>query len=309
MVFLRVTLTVAGLLAALTSFPTAAPKFSNWSAPANLGPVVNSSSTDSAPAVSKDGRSLYFASNRLPGSVGLDIWVSQWDDATGAWGAPTNLGAVVNSGGVDTAPSLSRDGHWLFFHSNRMPGGRGGFDIWVSYREHTHDDFGWQTPVNAGSDVNSASDETDPDYLENENGGGPQLFYASNRPGLGGFDLYVSTLRPDGRFGPGSVISELSSPLADPGVTVRFDGLEAFFYSRRDGGISGSIDMWTATRETVFDAWSAPVHLAPPLNTSSIDQAPHIAPDRETLFFGSDRPDGFGGLDLYVSTRNKGPKF
>jgi Tol biopolymer transport system component len=298
-------LTVAGLLAVLASVPTAAPRFSNWSAPSNLGSVVNSSSNDSTPAVSKDGRSLYFGSTR--GAGGNDIWVSQWDDATGAWGAPTNLG-IVNSAGVDTAPSLSRDEHWLFFHSNRMPGGRGGFDIWVSYREHTHDDLGWQAPVNVGSDVNSTSDETDPDYLENEDGGAPQLFYGSNRPGgLGGFDLYVSTLQPDGRFGPGSLISELSSPVADPGLMVRFDGLEAFFFSRRQGGILGSIDMWTATRETVFDLWSAPRHLTP-LNTAGIDQAPHIAADRETLYFASDRSGGAGGLDLYVATRTKESK-
>ena len=310
MVFLlRVTLTVAALFALLISLPAAAPKFSGWSAPANLGPAVNSTGTDATPAVSKDGRSLYFASNRPDGSGGLDIWVSQWDDTTGTWGAPANVGNLVNSELTDTAPALSRDEHWLFFHSNRS-GGRGGFDIWASYREHTHDDLGWQTPVNLGSFVNSASDETDPDYLENEDGLSPQLFFASNRPGgLGGFDLYVSNLQADGRFGPPNMIAELSSPVADPGVMVRFDGLEAFFYSRRTGGVSGSIDIWTATRETVSDPWSSLVHLEAPLNTTAIDQAPHLASDRETLFFASDRSGGLGGLDLYVSTRHKGPKF
>jgi hypothetical protein len=304
MVLLRVTLTVVGLLAVLASFPTAAPRFSEWSAPANLGSVVNSSSNDSTPAVSKDGRSLYFGTNRPNGAGLLDIWVSQWDDAIGTWGAPTNLGDIVNSEFVDTAPSLSRDEHWLFFHSNRT-GGRGGFDLWAAYREHTHDDLGWQPPVNVGSGVNSASDETDPDYFENEDGGLPQLFYGSNRPGgPGGFDFYVSTLQLDGRFGSGNLIAELSSPVADPGLMVRFDGLEAFFFSRRSGGILGSIDMWTATRETVFDPWSAPGHLTS-LNTAGIDQAPHIGADRETLYFASDRAGGSGGLDLYVTTRTK----
>ena len=77
---------------------------------------------------------------------------------------------------------------------------------------------------------------------------------------------------------------------------VRFDGLEAFFFSTQTGG-SRRIDMWTATRETVFDPWSAPTHLTP-LNTAGIDQAPHIAADRETLYFASDRAGGSGGLDL-----------
>jgi WD40 repeat protein len=56
----------AGVGAALTG---AAPNYSDWSAPVNLGPVVNSSGNDVGPAISKDGLSLYFNSNRT-GSLG-----------------------------------------------------------------------------------------------------------------------------------------------------------------------------------------------------------------------------------------------
>lgn len=84
---------------------------------------------------------------------------------------------------------------------------------------------------------------------------------------------------------------------------VRFDGLEAFFFSTRPG--FGMADMWTATRETVFDSWSAPVNMGAPLKTGAIDQRPYIASDRVTLYFASDRPGGLGGLDLYVTTRSK----
>jgi hypothetical protein len=52
-----------------------------------------------------------------------------------------NLGAVVNTGAIENVPALSRDELWLFFNSNRN-GGFGGSDIWASYREHIHDDFG-----------------------------------------------------------------------------------------------------------------------------------------------------------------------
>ena len=47
-----------------------AQKYSDWSAPINLGPTVNSTSMDRGPAISKDGLSLYFASNRLAVSAG-----------------------------------------------------------------------------------------------------------------------------------------------------------------------------------------------------------------------------------------------
>ena len=50
---------------------------------------------------------------------------------------------------------MSRDGHWLFVHSNRPGSFVPGSDIWVSCREHVHDDFAWEPPVNLGPGVNA----------------------------------------------------------------------------------------------------------------------------------------------------------
>src|SRR5262245_26408176 len=91
-------------LALLSSSPTAAPEFSDWSAAVNLGPVVNSVFNDSSPALSKDRLSLYFQSNRPGGSGGSDIWVSQRSSVGEPWGTPVNLGAVVNSIADDATP-------------------------------------------------------------------------------------------------------------------------------------------------------------------------------------------------------------
>ncbi len=61
-----------GLVSPRTSKPLVAdveeqPEFSDWSAPVNLGPVVNSAYNDQHPSISKDGLSLYFVSNRPGG--------------------------------------------------------------------------------------------------------------------------------------------------------------------------------------------------------------------------------------------------
>src|SRR5260370_27316220 len=85
-----------------------AQQFSEWSAPVNHnnlklgdGPtcpaVVNSSSVDSHAAISKDGLSLFFTSNRPGGFGGNDIWVTQRNSLDDCWQQPKNLGPVVNS--------------------------------------------------------------------------------------------------------------------------------------------------------------------------------------------------------------------
>ena len=86
--------------------------------------------------------------------------------------------------------------------------------------------------------------------------------------------------------------------------SIRFDGLEIFFFS--DGLVSvGSLDLWAATRTTVFDAWSTPTNLGPIVNSVVGDVQSYIASDRPTLFFQSTRVGGFGGADLWVTTRTK----
>jgi hypothetical protein len=87
-------------------------------------------------------------------------------------------------------------------------------------------------------------------------------------------------------------------------MMVSHTGLEAFFYSARPGGRGGQ-DLWSATRETVFDPWSALENLGQTVNSGAVDQRPYLASDRQTLFFASDRAGGFGALDLYVTTRTK----
>jgi hypothetical protein len=63
--------------------------------------------------------------------------------------------------------------------------------------------------------------------------------------------------------------------------------------------------LWTATRDTVDAAWSTPVNLGAPVNTSANEFHPYLAANAETLFFGSDRVGSIGGLDLYMTIRSK----
>ena len=215
-----------------------------------------------------------------------------------------NLGPIINTTDNEMVPAFSRDGHLMFFASNRPrpDGSLAGVDIWVSRREHTHDDFAWQPAENLGAGVNSLGLDEGPSYFENDEVGVPQLYFSSSRPGGPG-SIFVSEQAADGSFGPAVLVLELSGLGNTRRPSVRHDGLEIFFGSERPG-IPNSQDLWVATRETVFDAWSAPVNLGSTLNSELVDVQPYISSDRETLFFASNRPGG-GPTDLYMSTRTK----
>jgi WD40 repeat protein len=289
------------------SAPAETFTWSEWSTPVNLGPVINSSASDQHPAISKDGLSLYFSSNRPGGLGGLDIYVSTRASLDDAWGAPVNLGPNINTAGNDLAPAFSPDGHQLYFHSFGR-GGCGGADMFVSRRHDKGDDQGWEPAENLGCVVNSSAEDAGPTILEDEATGVTTLIFTSTRPGgPGDFDIYQSTrVGDEGEFGPATLVAELSGPFRDTRTAVSRDGLELFLSSDANGrpdGIGGQ-DLWRSTRATSTDPWSAPVNLGPGVNTTAFDGAPAISFDGTTLYFFSARPGGLGGNDLYVTTRH-----
>ncbi len=287
--------------------PAGAQRFSDWSAPVNLGDRVNSGSGDQTPVISREGRSLYFGSNRPEGFGGVDIWVAQRASAVDPWGPPINLGPNINTLDTENAPALSPDEHRLFFQSNR-PGGFGGNDIYMSRRHDRLNDFGWGPAENLGSGVNTSFQERGAEYFEDPETGTDTLYFNSDRPaerpGFGGNDIYASTLQPDGTFGPAVLVEELCSPADDQALAIRRDGLELIIASNRLGTLGG-LDLWVATRASTSDPWSVPVHLGPVLNSAADEAGVALSFQGTALYFHSGRPGGSGGFDLYVSTRTK----
>ena len=289
-------------------------RLSAWSKPVSLGSPINTPFSDQQAALSKDGRSLYFASNRpgsIPNTTGpalLDIWVSHRDCLHCPWLEPTNLGPTVNTAFSDASPSLSRDGHRLFFLSNR-PGGFGSSDIWVAWRKNVHDDFGWETPVNLGPGVNTPGFEGGASYFENKKGGAPQLYFNKNPAAVNtGGDIYVSEQAPDGTFGTAVPVAELSSPSTDQRPSISHSGLEIFFFSNRPGSSSNSDDIWVSTRESILEPWALPTNVGQPINTSAAERHPLIFAHggTEWLYFARNvaTPPAVD-LDMFVSTRTR----
>lgn len=280
--------------------PALSSVYSGWSTPVNLGPAINSPANEQNPTLSKDGLSLYFTSNRTDGLGNLDIWVSRRTSADSPWEPAENLGSPINTTIADFAPNLSIDGHLLFFSSNRD----GNNDIYVSHRPDKDDDFGWGEPVKLGPGVNTADAEQAPMYLQSAEDGSTNLYFNRGSNALGLSDIYSATVKRDGEtLGPAVLVSELSAPgFTDAAASVRRDGKEIFFFSTRPG--VGGIDLWTATRQSVHDAWSDPVGVAA-LNTASNEQTPNLSFDGHTLLFASNRL-GSLGTDIWMTTRASG---
>lgn len=81
----------------------------------------------SHPYIFNNDRSILFASNMPGGYGGYDIYVAHWDDETGVWGEPINLGSQVNTEGNEISPSFFND--LLIFASNGLVG-FGGYDLY-----------------------------------------------------------------------------------------------------------------------------------------------------------------------------------
>ncbi|HAO96964.1 MAG TPA: hypothetical protein DCQ96_12970, partial [Verrucomicrobiales bacterium] len=100
----------------------------SWSPPLPLE-SLNTNSNERGPAYSRDGRHLFFSSDRDGGRGGYDLYVATITD--GEWKVQ-NLGPEINTAEDESGPSASSDDSRLYFSSNRE--GTREEDIFVAQR-------------------------------------------------------------------------------------------------------------------------------------------------------------------------------
>lgn len=149
-----------------------------WSEPTPIN-INQPDAWESTPALSPDGRTLYFSSNRKGGLGGLDLYSAQMD-GRGRFGRVRNLGPDINTAGSELFPYVSENGK-LYFSSDGHPG-YGMLDIFVVNRAN-----GKTVVENLGQPVNSSADDFGIFLFRVDRG-----FFTSNREGgKGDDDIYT----------------------------------------------------------------------------------------------------------------------
>jgi hypothetical protein len=237
-------------------------------------------------------------------SLGLATEVANADFT---FGDVEPLPELINTPGTGSGDfTMTADGLEAYFVSVNRPGGYGGEDIWVCQRQSMED--GWGPAVNLGPPVNtSACDGTSSISAD-----GLELYFSDvglsgspYRPGgHGGGDIWVTRRanRDDEWAVPVNLGPKINSSSMETYPNISADGLSLFFGSRRPGGY-GSCDVYMVTRTTIDDDWGTPVNVGVPPNTSSFEGFPNISADGRVLLFYSDRPGGYGGMDIYMAMR------
>jgi outer membrane protein OmpA-like peptidoglycan-associated protein len=201
-----------------------------WGAPINMGRHINSNGWDAQPALSANGKYLFFASTRNSKN-GSDIYVS-FNRGNGQWSAPQNLGPTINTPGDDKGPFFHPDGRTLYFVSDGHLG-LGRTDL---FKSTLLGDGKWAPPMNLGYPINTNGEESTLIVsLDGKTG-----YFASNRenPKLPFTDIYSFELYEEARPNPvtyleATVVDAVSKEPLIAKVELFNPDNEAIFYAEK----------------------------------------------------------------------------
>jgi tetratricopeptide (TPR) repeat protein len=162
-----------------------------WNTPQPLPGTINSPYHESSVTITKDGNTIYFASER-PGGLGKSDIYSATKNSKGVWSVIKNLGPSINTEYDEEAPYIDYDGKTLYFSSMGRKG-MGGRDIFkATLIDETKSE--WSEPENLGHPINTPDDDIFITGTSTPN----RFYFASERAGGYGYsDIYLITDKQD----------------------------------------------------------------------------------------------------------------
>jgi hypothetical protein len=245
------------------------------------GSVTTKHHEHSAPAVSPDGKWVFWSAFLAPLQSGAPQVILYSKHENGQWSAPEV--ATFSGQYMEGGPVFSVDGQRIYYGSCR-PLKNGGkpkdWDIW--YVKKTM--LGWSEPINVGKPVNTQEDEGQPSITRDNT-----LYFISQDKAYK-YNLCISRSRfLDGQYQTPEVLGE---PINIKGTyswcpCIAPDERFLLFASERKDDM-GFGDIYISHRRP-DDTWTEPVNLGEPVCSKNQDRFPGLSPDGKVLFFTSKR--------------------
>jgi outer membrane protein OmpA-like peptidoglycan-associated protein len=207
---------------------------------------INTNKNEGAPTLSADGQMLIFTAceaadgtwgGTREGKGSCDLFYSM--RTANGWTPAANMGDGINSATWESQPSFAANGRTLYFvRGKRTAAGIKEQDIFYSY---LRDDGSWSVPVKVPGRINTVFEEESvmihPD--------GHTLYFSSNgHSGMGGLDIYMSRLMPNGDWdAPVNLGYPINTFKDENSIQVTAKGDIALFASDRFGG-QGGLDLY-----------------------------------------------------------------
>lgn len=215
-----------------------------------------------------------------------------------------NAGSAVNSLDDDYNPVISCSSARMFFTSRRSPekhsrinAGDNKYteDVYVAYQENGN----WFKAEPVGNPINTPGNEAalylskDDKFLF--------LYYGKEKNG----NLYVSEFRKGRWLDPSPMPGKFNSKSKETTVSFMADMSEMYFVTRNEKESIGGSDIFFSKLDAK-NHYSKPVNLGKPINTEYDEEAVHVTPGGDTLYFSSKGHNTMGGFDVFMSVRTNG---
>ena len=273
----------------------------------NFGAPINTMWAEGELSFAEDGTMVYCSAREdmavAPGDP-KDLYIATFDQETGTWNDPVNMGIPINQPpatdvdplrrGDDREPWITADGNTIYFKSDRLATSspQNMNDIFVTHKVNGE----WTEPELVGFPISTnEGNEHCPAIMQD----GETLCFASARAGgYGGSDIWCSS--PDGRGGWQEPVNQ-GPNINTAGEEFHFtqdDSGMVYFTSNRPGGLGGN-DIWGAMQQGP-NTWGPAVNLGPMVNTPGADMCPALPPGGDGFSWFSSRQDNsLGGIDIF----------